>query len=253
MTGIENYNQMNAISAYQSKVNDKKTEGTKEASKYGKTIGEPELSKEGAKYYEQLKKKFGQYDFVLVSESEKANAQANASKYANGMKTVVLIDEAKIEKMATDKEFRKKYENILSGAGQQLEQLKSSMVPSGAPIEGYGIQVNDDGTTTLFAVLKKQGDAQAKRIEAKQEKKLEEKKAAKKAEAKEAAKERIENAREKAKDSDVKVEDDDTVTLTANSVEELIKKIEEYTFSMRSDSVMTEAEAAVGGNIDFAG
>ena len=33
---------------------------------YGQTIGQPELSEKAAKYYEQLKK-YGNYDFILVS------------------------------------------------------------------------------------------------------------------------------------------------------------------------------------------
>ena len=44
----------------------------------GKTIGDPKLSKEAQKYYEKLKKKYGNYDFILVSKDQKANAQANA-------------------------------------------------------------------------------------------------------------------------------------------------------------------------------
>ena len=32
---------------------------------YGKTIGEPKLSDEAAKYYDQLKSKFGNMDFIL--------------------------------------------------------------------------------------------------------------------------------------------------------------------------------------------
>ena len=80
----------------------KKEEKTKESQNLGKTIGEPKLSKEAQKYYDKLKKKFGNYDFILVSEDQKANAQANAGKYANNIKTVVLIDEDKIEKMASE-------------------------------------------------------------------------------------------------------------------------------------------------------
>lgn len=133
----------------------KKEEKTKESQNLGRTIGEPKLSKEAQKYYDKLKKKFGNYDFILVSEDQKANAQANAGKYANNIKTVVLIDEDKIERMATDESYRKKYEGILSGASSQLEQLKSSMEKSGANVKGYGMQVNDGGTASFFAVMKK--------------------------------------------------------------------------------------------------
>ena len=43
----------------------KQTTGT--TGNYGRTIGQPELSEKAAKYYEQLKKKYGNYDFILVS------------------------------------------------------------------------------------------------------------------------------------------------------------------------------------------
>lgn len=132
----------------------KKEEKVTESKDLGKTIGDPKLSKEAQKYYEKLKKKYGNYDFILVSKDQKANAQANAAKYANNIKTVVLIDEEKIERMAMDESYRKKYEGILSGATAQLQQLKSSVEKSGADVKEYGMQVNDGGTTSFFAVLR---------------------------------------------------------------------------------------------------
>lgn len=128
----------------------KKEEKVTESKDLGKTIGDPKLSKEAQKYYEKLKKEYGNYDFILVSKDQKANAQANAAKYANNIKTVVLIDEEKIERMATDESYRKKYEGILSGATAQLQQLKSSVEKSGADVKEYGMQVNDGGTTSFL-------------------------------------------------------------------------------------------------------
>lgn len=57
----------------------KKEEKVTESKDLGKTIGDPKLSKEAQKYYEKLKKKYGNYDFILVSKDQKANAQANAA------------------------------------------------------------------------------------------------------------------------------------------------------------------------------
>ena len=131
----------------------KQTKGT--TGNYGRTVGQPELSEKAAKYYEQLKKKYGNYDFILVSRDQKENAKANAAQYANSYKTVVLIDEDKIEQMATDEKFRKQYEGILSGAAAQMQQLKTSIQKSGADVKGYGMQVDDGGTLSFFAVLKK--------------------------------------------------------------------------------------------------
>ena len=203
----------------------KQTKGT--TGNYGRTIGQPELSEKAAKYYEQLKKKYGNYDFILVSKDQKANAQANAAKYAKNIKTVVLIDEEKIERMATDESYRKKYEGILSGATAQLQQLKSSVEKSGADVKEYGMQVNDGGTTSFFAVLRKSSSHQKSRIQKSAEKKKAEKKAAEKKAEKKQEKERL----EKSKESRTEREDDtQTITLTANSVEELMDKIGEYTF-----------------------
>ena len=67
--------------------------------------------------------------------------------------------------MATDESYRKKYEGILSGATAQLQQLKSSVEKSGADVKEYGMQVNDGGTTSFFAVLRKSSSDQKSRIQ----------------------------------------------------------------------------------------
>lgn len=235
----------------------KQTKGT--TGNYGRTIGQPELSEKAAKYYEQLKKKYGNYDFILVSRDQKENAKANAAKYANGYKTVVLIDEDKIEQMATDEKFRKQYEGILSGAAAQIQQLKTSLQSSGANVKGFGMQVNDGGTLSFFAVLKKSSAEQKARIEKKAEQKKTEKKAAEKkaAEKKAAKKEKEERLKDKKSDkvADSKEEagTEDTVTISAGSIEELLSKIETYNFNTRSDSVQTASERQVGQNFDFRG
>ena len=71
----------------------------------------------------------------------------------------------------------------------------------------------------------------------------------KKVEAKKDAKERLEELRSGDKDKVHK--DSDAVTITASSVEELISKINDYTFTLRSDSVQTDAEKMVGTHLDF--
>ena len=207
---------------------------------YGRIIGQPELSEKAAKYYEQLKKRYGNYDFILVSRDQKENAKANAAKYANGYKTVVLIDEDKIEQMATDEKFRKQYEGILSGAAAQIQQLKTSLQSSGAQVKGFGMQVNDGGTLSFFAVLKKSSAEQKARIEKKAAKKEKE--------------ERLKDKKsDKVSDSKEETGTEDTVTISAGSIEELLSKIETYNFNQRSDSVQTASERQVGQNFDFRG
>ena len=215
----------------------KKEEKVTESKDLGKTIGDP-----------KLKKKYGNYDFILVSKDQKANAQANAAKYANNIKTVVLIDEEKIERMAMDESYRKKYEGILSGATAQLQQLKSSVEKSGADVKEYGMQVNDGGTTSFFAVLRKSSSDQKSRIQKSAEKKKAEKKAAEKKAEKKQEKERLEKSKESRTESE---DDTQTITLTANSVEELMDKIGEYTFVERSNEVRTDREKLMGQHVDY--
>lgn len=167
---------------------------------------------------------------------------------------MVLIDEDKIERMATDESYRKQYEGILSGAAAQMQQLKSSIEKSGASVKGYGMQVNDGGTLSFFAVLKKSSADQKARIEKKGEQKRAEKKAAEKKAAKKEKEERLKDKKsDKIADNKEETGTEDTVTISAGSIEELLSKIETYNFNQRSDSVQTAGERQVGQNFDFRG
>ncbi|MBQ7563697.1 MAG: hypothetical protein IJT16_06880 [Lachnospiraceae bacterium] len=263
-----------------------KTEEKSEVKKYsvsGKTVGEPKLSEKGKKYYDELKSKYGNLDFVLVSSDKKEVAKANAGSFANPDKMVVLIDEEKIERMAEDENFRKQYEGVIQAAQSGLPKLKEAFGNS-ANVKGYGMQVGDNGETSFFAVMKKSSDqmtaSQQKRTEKKKaEKKAAEKKAEKK-KAEEAKKERLEEKRaersgkseksEKTKDdyadnskelsvagistrNSSRDEDEDVEIITASSVEDLIRKVEDYNYASRADQVRTEEELMVGSHIDFRG
>ena len=109
MSSISNY--VNSAAAYGSSANrvsgEENSSSVKKSKVRGKTIGEPELSDKASKYYEDLKKKYSNMDFVLVSRDQKEFAKAQAGKFANPGKMVVLIDEDKIEKMAEDENYRK--------------------------------------------------------------------------------------------------------------------------------------------------
>ena len=172
-------------------------------------------------------------EFVLVSKDMKEQAQANASSYANTSKTVVLIDEEKIEKMAEDEKYRSQYEGLISGAAVNLNRMQSGLSQNGG-VTSYGIKINDNGTASYFAVIDKSLVAQKERI------------------AKNAAKKDKEEKSEKLKDK--KTEDStksDSVTVTASSVEELLKKINDIYYETLSDNVMTEDEKRVGQHFDM--
>ena len=228
-------------------------ETSRTSGNYGKTFGKPKLSEEGAKYYEELKKKYSGMDFVLVSKDMKDYAKANASSFGNSSKMVVLIDEEKIERMATDEQYRAKYEGLIANAQSKMPQLKSAL-QNKSGVKAVGMQVNDNGTASFFAVMSKSTEDITHKL---QEKRAAKKKAEKAAEKKEAKREQMEKLREKAgaKSEDARnvEEDEDYEILQADSIEELMRKIDDYSFSLRADSVQTPYEKSIGQSIDFRG
>ncbi len=223
----------------------KANEAIKKYQVSGKTIGQPKLGEKAKEYYEELKSKYQNMDFILVSKDMKEMAKANAGSYANPYKMVVLIDEEKIERMAEDEQFRKQYESVIASAQQKLPQLQQTL-GSSANVKGFGMQVNDGGKASFFAVMQKSFDDQAARLEKQRAEKKEEKKAAEKKAQKKEREERLEEKRLQKKESR-------EVVITADSIEELKKKIDDYNYTFKADTVKSETEKYLGTVIDFKG
>ena len=217
----------------------------KTQSMLGKTVGQPQLSEKAQKYYDQLKAKFGDMDFILVSKDQKANAQANAASYANPNKMVVLIGEDEVEKMANDESFRNKYEGIIAMAKEGISAMKDKFGDS-SDVKGYGMQV---GEVSYFAVLKKANEQQAARIQEKREERRAAQKAEDKKAQKEAQEERAEKGRsarsEKAREAYDEQEDFGYEVVRASSLDELFEKVTSYL------APKAEEAAYIGGNVDF--
>ena len=218
------------------------TETAKKTKVSGRTVGNPELTEKAAKYYEELKKKYGNLDFILVSKDQKEYAKANASKYSNPNKMVVLIDEEKIERMAEDEKFRSQYESIISQGASGLTQLKSKLANMGLNVKSCGMNVYDNGATSFFATMDQSFKAQNKTAQErlakkKATKKVEEKKAAKKAEEKK-QQEKLEEGRterREIREEFYESDGEDEITFTANSIEDLISQIENADNLFRRD------------------
>lgn len=237
----------------------------------GMSIGDVQLSDKAKDYYAKLKAKYQNMEFIAVSQDMKGQVHANAAAYGNARKQVVLIDDAKLEQMANDESFRKKYEGIIAMASSQLENAKNSLASSGAAVKNFGISVNADGSTSFFATLEKSSADQTKRLEKKQEEKkadkVKEKKQAEKKAEKKAKEEKLEKTRQERKaekkEREEKLDGDDEavsqadnkeyIELEADSMDELIDQVNRYAFDNSSRSVMTEKEMAVGRTIDFKG
>ncbi len=246
---------------------------------YGMTIGDVKLSEGAGDYYSKLKSKFGGMEFIVVSKDMKEQVKANAAMYGNAKKQVVLIDEEKLERMATDENYRNKYEGIIAMSQAKLTQAKNSLASTGANVKNFGMSVDEKGNESFFATVEKAGQAQKERIEKKAAEKKEAKKAEKKAEQKKAEKERLEKKAEarkaERKEAEEKLleagaenvpvegveageeaavaDDREYVTISSNSLNSLINKVQNYSFGNAADRVLTSAEKMVGGHIDFKG
>lgn len=223
------YNILSSLSGkYDNKVN-------KETAKVvdGKnSIGNPRLTDTASKYYEELKAKYNDMEFVIVSDDQIENAKAQASNIASDKSMIVLISESELEEMATNKETRVKNEKLIEDVKTQMPDMLKQLKESGIEVKSFGIEIKD-GAVSFFAVLDKAAAAQKERIEAKQEEKLAEKKA---------------DAAEKAKQPNKK---EDLVTVSAGSIEELIKKLQDTAYEAKADNIQTAQEKFVGQSLDL--
>lgn len=224
--------------------NSAKTEsGKKLNSVGGRTVGNPRLSDKALKYYEQLKRKYSNMDFILVSPEMKAEAERNKGMFSSGKELLVLIDSDKIERMAEDEEYRKKYEGILAGATAKVQQMKLSLGANASRVSSFGMTIDDHGNASFFAVVDKSLALQRERIAEKREENAK----AKKEEAKKAEKKKEEERLSESRNTD----SSDKVTVTADSWDELLKKIDNVIMSDMADNMLTEQERQVGRNFDF--
>lgn len=225
----------------------KNEESTQKVKVSGRTVGNPMLTEKAAKYYDELRKKYGNMDFILVSKDMKEYAKANASKYGNANKMVVLIDEEKIERMAEDEKYRKQYESIISNGASGLTQMKAKLANMGVNVKSCGIKVNDNGAASFFATMDKSFKAQNKKRAEKQAAKKAQKKADEKKAQKKEQQEKLEESRKESKES----KESEEITFEANSIDELLQKIENMDYAERREGILSEAEKKIGQQFDF--
>lgn len=237
---------------------------------YGNTIGNVQLSDKAAEYLNNLKSKFHNMEFITVSKDMKAQVQKNAASYGNANKMVVLIDDEKLERMATDESYRKKYEGIIAMSQSKMDTAKNSLASTGASIRNFGMSVDSKGKESFFATVEKSQDLQKKLIEKKAIEKKEQKARERKKAEKKARQDRIDKAKEKQSD---KTDNDEPpsetenrthdkageayrkeyVTFEADSVDKLLARVQDYSFNQTADKVRTDTERMLGTQVDFKG
>lgn len=204
---------------------------TEKAENVKNTIGKPEISKSTAEYYEQLKAKFKDVEFVLVEDEQIGNAKQLASNVNSDKSLIVLVSESELEAMATDEATRTKNEQLIADAIGKMPEMKEQLEKAGVEVKSFGMEFNDDGTVSYFAVLDKFSEAQKERIENQRAEKAE----------------KTDKADKKEPYKSYKT----GKVVSASSIEELIKKIQDVAYEAKADNVITEQEKMVGQHFDM--
>ncbi len=225
MTRVDNY------SAAQNYYNST-AQTRKDSSRAGKTANtkkkkntEPaKLSKSAQKVLDELKKKYGNMDFMVADFEGDEEAKEILSRGTKEFSVLLSTDE--LEKMADDESYKEKNMDRIDGAVKMSERINArfdvSDASNSAEVKNIGISFNSDGTTSYFAELEKSSEQQKERIEQSREKRAEEKKASEK-------------------------KDSKKVTIKASSEDELLEKMKQIDWS----KVKEEKAETSGSKFDY--
>jgi len=201
---------------------------------------EDKLSNKAKSYLENLRKTYGDYDFIIADAGDDRRALLDKSD----KEFSVIFSNAELEKMATDEKY----------ANEKMRQVKTIVDMSDRICEQFGfergweagkegdtilnklaVSINDDGSMSIFAELEKMSEKQKDYIEKLRDKRAEEKKAAEKSEEKKV------NSNKTEKETSVK-----KLWLEASSEEELVEKIKKIDWNKVSgENVGTRFDLSV--------
>ena len=209
-------------------VNKSETTATKKTQQTKGTIGTPQLSETASSYYENLKAKYGDVEFVLVDDEQSDTAKEQLANYRSNKSLTVFISESEVEEMATNETVRTQNEGLIDNAITKMPDMIEQMKESGINIKSFGMEIKDDGSVSYFAVVDQSMQSQKERIEQNRA----EKKEAEKAESKKTAKEEL-------------------TTITASTLDDLFVKLQDSVYATRNSQIRTQQEMMVGQNFDF--
>lgn len=189
-----------------------------------------ELSAKAQKLLEQLKKTYGNMDFMVADYKDQEEARSILSRGTKEFS--VLFSSEELEKMASDEKYKQEKLNGMKGAVRMSEQINKQFgTASGfgkdsekGEVTRVGMSFNKDGSVSYFAELEKSSNAQKDRTEAARAKRAQEKKEASKSQ------------------TPVK-----RASVQANSWKELVDKINQIDW----DAIHEEAIEASGTRYDF--
>lgn len=243
---VKAYGVTSGMNFYETKVQQKKNTTDKvknglSTEKIAKS-SEDKLSSKAKAYLEELRKTYGDYDFIIADEGSDRKELINQSD----KEFSVMFSSAELERMAYDEgyaaEQMRKVQAIVDMSNRIFEQFNIERsweegAPGDAMLNKLAISINDDGTMTLFAEIEKFSEKKQSYLDKVLEKRNEQK----------GKEEKLEEKAEEKKINPYKKEDEASIkktVLKASSEEELIEKIQNINW----DKVYGET---LGAKFDF--
>lgn len=136
-----------------------------------KTNDEAQLSDKAKSFLENLRKKYGDYDFIISNDMDTSKTVGSTKEYS------VMFTAEEIEKMADDEDYASKMMGQVGSAVDMLKNLSEKDLGEGVKFSQLGVSFDSEGNMTLFAQLEKLSVEQQERLEEAKEKRAEEQKA----------------------------------------------------------------------------
>lgn len=208
------------------------------------------LSEDAKNLLKELKKKYGNMDFIIADYETDEEAERYLAR-GTGEYSVLLTPE-ELEKMAADESYKKQNLSILDDAVSKLGEMKTQLGDKEHEVSRIGIAIDSEGKISYFAELEKVNEKQRERIEKRREERREEsREGSKRADSSAKTGERIgkneAEERIQKKEAEESKEPVKRTVVRADSVEALLKRIEEVDWS----AVKAEEEQLQGRRIDF--
>ena len=129
---------------------------------------ESQLSAKAQSYLESLRKKYGDYDFVVSNNLDAAQTVGSSKEYS------VIFTTEELEKMAEDEDYAQKVMGQVGDAVDTIKGLWEKDLGEGVQFSQLSVTFDSEGNMKLFAQLEKLSAEQKERLEAAQEKRAEE-------------------------------------------------------------------------------
>ena len=133
---------------------------------------EEKLSVKAQSYLENLRKKYGDYNFVVSNDLDTAQTLNSDKPYS------VIFTNEELEKMAEDEEYAQKTMGKVDEAVGILNDISEQDLGEGVNFAQLSISIDEEGNMKFFAQLEKLSAEQAARLEEAKEKRAEERKSA---------------------------------------------------------------------------